>query len=242
MTLYKLIVRDDTATCQITWFNQSYLKNKFKIGETYKFYGRVKRIINQTEIMSPVYDEQYSCKNTGKIIPIYRSTYELSQNVLRQIIQNSLREVKHIDETLPEYIIKKYGLLEINEAVKNIHFPESFNKYREARNRLVFEELLIMQLALLNLKDKYTNKEKGIAFDKNARMSEIINELPFTLTKAQNRVLEEIDKDMEAEKCMNRLLQGDVGSGKTAVSMVAAYKAVKSRISSCINGSNCYTC
>ena len=99
-----------------------------------------------------------------------------------------------------------------------------------------------MQLALLNLKDKYTNKEKGIAFDKNVKMSEIINTLPFKLTNAQTRVLEEIEKDMENEKSMNRLLQGDVGSGKTAVSMVSAYKAVKSRISSSINGTNSNTC
>jgi len=228
MTLYKLVVRDDTATCQITWFNQSYLKNKFKLGETYKFYGRVKRVINQTEIMSPVFDEKDSSKNTGKIIPIYSSIYELSQNVLRQIMENALKETTHLQETLPDYLIKKYGLIGINEAIKNIHFPEDFAKHKKARQRLVFEELLIMQLALLNLKDKYTNKEKGITFNENIKMSEMIDSLPFKLTNAQVRVLEEIEKDMESEKSMNRLLQGDVGSGKTAVSIVSAFKAVKS--------------
>ena len=242
MTLYKLIVRDDTATCQITWFNQPYLKTKFKLGETYQFFGKVKRVINQTEIMFPVFDERNSSKNTGKIIPIYSSIYELSQNVLRQIIENALKETKNIEETLPKYLIDEYNLIGINEAINNIHFPEDFQKYKKARQRLVFEELLIMQLALLNLKDKYTNKEAGIAFDKNVKMSEIIDTLPFKLTNAQTKVLEEIEKDMENEKSMNRLLQGDVGSGKTAVSMVSAYKAVKSRISSGINGTNSNTC
>ena len=189
MTLYKLIVRDDTATCQITWFNQSYLKTKFKLGETYKFFGKVKRIINQTEIMSPVFDENNSSKNTGKIIPIYSSIYELSQNILRQIIENALKEATNLQETLPDYLIKEYGLIGINEAIKNIHFPNDFQKYKKARQRLVFEELLIMQLALLNLKDKYTNTEKGIAFDKNVKMSEMIDSLPFKHTNAQIRVL-----------------------------------------------------
>lgn len=240
MTLYKLIVRDDTATCQITWFNQPYLKTKFKLGETYKFFGKVKRKINQIEIISPVFDEKNSCKNTGRIIPVYPTIYELSQNTLRQIIENALKETENITETLPEYLIKNYKLCNIKEALNNIHFPKNFKKCNEAKKRLVFEELLILQLALLNLKNKYTVNSNGIAFSKDIKMSEIIEKLPFQLTNAQTKVLKEIEKDMEAEKSMNRLLQGDVGSGKTAVSIVSAYKAVKSRISSCYNGTNSY--
>lgn len=236
MTLYKLIVRDDTATCQITWFNQSYLKNKFKLGERYKFFGKVKRTLNQIEIMSPVFDEKDTFKNTGKIIPIYPTIYELSQNTLRQIMENALKEIENIEETLPEYLIKKYELCNIKEALQNIHFPKSFEAYNKAKRRLVFEELFILQLALLNLKDKYTKNNNGIAFNKDVKMSEIICKLPFKLTNAQTKVLEEIERDMESSKSMNRLLQGDVGSGKTAVSIVSAYKAVKSRISSCSYG------
>ena len=228
MTICKLVVRDDTATCQITWFNMTYLKSKFKTGETYHFYGKVKRRINQIEIISPVFDEESKNKNTGKIIPLYPLTYNLSQNVLRQIIENGLKEVTtKFNETLPEYIIEKYGLININDAINSIHFPKDFTEYEKARKRLVFEELLIMQLALLNLKNKYTGETKGIAFSKEVKMSDAINKLPFKLTKAQANVLEEIDKDMESVKPMNRLLQGDVGSGKTAVATIAAYKAVK---------------
>ena len=134
----------------------------------------------------------------------------------------------NLKETLPQYLLKKYKLEDINNATKHIHFPEEFRDFNIARNRLVFEELLTVQLALLELKNSYNNDIKGIEFSKNAKMSDVINTLPFKLTKAQLRVLEEIDRDMESSKNMNRLLQGDVGSGKTVVAMCAAYKAVKS--------------
>jgi len=228
MAIYKLIVRDDTATCTLTWFNCFYLKNKFKVGETYKFFGKVKRSINQIEIMTPIFDEQASNKNTGRIIPIYPSIGELPQNALRKIIENGLNEVSSLPETLPDYLIKEYNIMGKNEAVKQIHFPDDFKKYNEARKRLVFEELLIMQLALLTFKNNYNKDKEGIAFSKDAKMSEIIDKLPFKLTGAQARVLAEIDEDMESNKSMNRLLQGDVGSGKTAVAMVACYKAIRS--------------
>ncbi len=229
MSIYKLIVRDDTATCNLTWFNAYYLKNRFKVGETYQFFGKVKRRMNQIDISNPIFDYENSNKNTGKIIPIYSSINELSQNILRKIVENALNEVKgNLPETLPKYLIEEYGLMDINLATQNIHFPENFEKCNGARKRLVFEELLIMQLALLNIKRSYNVDVTGIEFSKEAKMYDVINELPFKLTNAQIRVLEEIDRDMESKKTMNRLLQGDVGSGKTAVAMVAAYKAVKS--------------
>ncbi len=228
MTIYKLVVRDETATCTLTWFNVPFLKKRFIVGDTYKFFGKVKRKLNQIEMMTPIIDEQDSNKNTGRIIPIYPSTYNLSQNILRKIIENALEEANVLPETIPEYLIKEYKLMGINEAIKQIHFPNSFEDYNKARTRLVFEELLIMQLALLTFKTNYDKDKKGISFSTDAKMSEIIDSLPFKLTNAQSRVLEEIDKDMESKKMMNRLLQGDVGSGKTAVAMCAAFKAVRS--------------
>ena len=178
---------------------------------------------------SPVFDSEEKENNTGKIIPIYPLTYNLSQNVIRRIIENGLKEINgNLTETMPEYLLKDYNLYSLEEAIKKIHFPERFEDFNLARKRLVFEELLAMQLALLELKNNYTTDTKGIEFSKEAKMSDIINTLPFNLTKAQLRVLEEIDSDMESDKPMNRLLQGDVGSGKTVVAMIAAYKAVKS--------------
>ena len=230
MTIYKLIVRDETGTCILTWFNQKYLKNKFVLGQKYKFYGKVSIKYGRIEMNSPVYDADNTNKNTGKIIPLYPLTFGLYQNTIRQVMENAIEVVEKEDilkETLPQYILEQYHLEDIKKATKQIHFPDNFKEFEEARKRLVFEELLTMQLALMSLKNKYTKEEKGITFDKNVKMSDVINELPFRLTKAQLRVLEEIDNDMENSKPMNRLLQGDVGSGKTVVAMIASYKAVK---------------
>ena len=226
--MLKMLVRDDTGDCVLTWFNQTYLKNKFKVGERYQFYGKVSIKYGRIEMTRPVFDKDGLSKNTGKIIPIYPLTFNLSQNKLRSIIENGLKvALGKLEETIPEYILKEYNLEEINKATKQIHFPDNFTEYSKARRRLVFEELLTVQLALSSLKSRYDKEIDGIEFDKNVKMSDVINSLPFKLTKAQLRVLEEIDKDMESNKPMNRLLQGDVGSGKTIVSIISAYKAAK---------------
>ncbi len=228
MTILKMNVRDDTGVCQITWFNQPYVKQLFKPGEYYKFYGKVSKKGSKVEMNSPVYDKEDSFKNTGKIIPIYPSTFKLPQSTLRKVIENGLIEIDgKLEETLPEYLKKEYGLCSLNMAISQIHFPDSFDDFEIARKRLVFEELISMQLALLALKNQYTKDVVGIEFSKDAKMSDVIDKLPFSLTKAQLRVLEEIDNDMESSKPMNRLLQGDVGSGKTIVALIAAYKCVK---------------
>lgn len=228
-TMQRLVVRDETASCTITWFNQSYLKNKFQMGQTYKFYGKITNHFGKLTMTSPVFDPNEKNFNTGKIIPLYPLTYQLSQNVLRRIMEAGLAEVKgKLEETLPAYILEQYQLETINEAIEQIHFPKELEDFERARKRLVFEELLSTQLALLELKNSYRNEEQGIQFDKNVKISDVINQLPFHLTRAQLRVLEEIEDNMEDKTSMNRLLQGDVGSGKTVVAMCAAYKAVKS--------------
>ena len=227
-SMQKLVIRDETGVATAVWFNQSYLKNKFEQGKKYTFYGKVNNTFGRITINSPVFDEEGKSSNTGKIIPIYPLTFSLSQNTIRRIMENAIKEVEgNLEETLPDYILKEYKLEGINEATKSIHFPQEFKDFNIARNRLAFEELLTMQLALLELKNSYINEEKGIQFSKDVHMSDIINKLPFRLTNAQRRVLEEIDNNMESEKPMNRLLQGDVGSGKTVIAMCAAYKAVK---------------
>jgi ATP-dependent DNA helicase RecG len=157
MTIYKLIVRDDTASAILTWYNQGYLKSKFKLGETYSFYGKVTKKNGNVEMLSPTFDEEGKNKNTGKIIPIYPLTYQLSQNTIRQIIENGLNASKGLlTETLPDYLINEYNLLPFEEATNKIHFPSDFDEFNLARKRLVFEELLSMQLALLSLKNQYT--------------------------------------------------------------------------------------
>ena len=175
-------------------------------------------------MISPVFDEIENTNNTGKIIPIYPLTFSLTQNTIRKIIEEGLKKIKEnggLEETLPDYILKEYKLEDANKANYEIHFPDDFDEFKKARKRLVFEELFSVQLALLQLKNNNLTDKKGIKFSKDVKMSDVINKLPFQLTKAQLRVLQEIDDNMESDKSMNRLLQGDVGSGKTVVAMIA---------------------
>ena len=229
MTIVKVLVQDETGRCLITWFNQDYIKTKIHSKEKYRFYGKVTKKPGQFEMASPVFDKEGEYKNTGKIVPIYPTTKGLSETVIRQAVENALSIMEDkIEDNLPEYICERFNLMNESEALKQIHFPENMEELKKARTRLVFEELLTFQLALLSLKNQYESEIRGIKYSKDVHMSDVINTLPFNLTKAQLRVLEDIDRDMESEKPMNRLLQGDVGSGKTVVAMIAAYKAVKS--------------
>ena len=227
-TMQKIMLRDETAQAEAVWFNQTYLKSKFTVGKKYMLYGKIEKKFGRIQILSPVFDEYGIKSNTGRIIPIYPLTYNLSQNILRKIMENAIKEVYgNLLETLPDYVIKSQMLLNINEAIKSIHFPKDLKDFNLARKRLVFEELFMTQLALLSLKNNDILEKKGIQFSEKYKMEEMIKRFPFVLTNAQKRVLDEIEKDMEQNKVMNRLLQGDVGSGKTAVAMCAAYKAVK---------------
>lgn len=214
MTIYKLLVSDETGSCILVWYNQYYLKTQFRIGNTYTFFGKVSRKFgNKIEVLSPVFDCEGVSKNTGKIIPIYPLTYNLTQNSIRLIMENGVKSVKNnMPEILPQNVIEKNNLLGINEAIEQIHFPKNLDSYEKARFRLVFEELLTTQLALLMLKTNNDNEKKGIKFNKDISVIDLINSLPFKLTNAQSKVLDEIIADMEKEKVMNRLLQGDVGS------------------------------
>ena len=203
-----------------------------KYGKKYRFFGKISNKYGKIDLTSPVFDEIEKKNNTGKIIPLYPLTFSLSQNTIRKIIENGLKDVEEdggLKETLPQYILNEYKLEEINKAIETVHFPKEFADFEIARKRFVFEELLSTQLALLQLKNSNLKDHKGISFSKDAHISDVINSLPFNLTKAQLRVLEEIDKNMEQDKSMNRLLQGVVGSGKTVEAMISAYKAVKSR-------------
>ncbi len=226
--LYKLAVQDDTGTAICTWFNNKYVKNYVIPNEQYMMYAKVSRKNGRVELLHPEYEKIDENNKTGRIVPIYHLTEKITQNSLRKEIQIALSKINGtIPESLPQYIIEQYNLSDINFSINNIHFPYSKQAFIKARTRLVFEELLELQLMLLLLKNGYTNSLQGIQFD-DISTDEILGCLSFNLTNAQKRVLEEIFEDMESNKCMNRLIQGDVGSGKTVVAAIAMYKAIKS--------------
>ncbi|MGE5474225.1 MAG: ATP-dependent DNA helicase RecG [Ignavibacteriales bacterium] len=229
LTIQKLLVKDETGTCILTWFNQSYLKDTFKPSSEFVFFGKPSRKFGHLEIQNPVFEKvDEELKETGKIVPIYPSTLNLSQKIIRTTIRNALEVVDgQLQEFLPEEIRRKYKLAELNYSISNIHFPKDEKSFDFARKRLVFEELFLLQLGLLSIKNRINTGAEGIQFKPIPELEEFIKVLPFKLTGAQKRVFDEINEDMEKSKPMNRLIQGDVGSGKTIVAALAMYKAVK---------------
>ena len=225
------LIKDATGGIFVTFYNQAYMKNNFSVGERYIFYGKVKWKINKIEMESPEYekievDNQLEAK--ASIIPIYPITKKLSQKVLRGLIDTALKEsLVNVKENLPDKIRESYGLIDKKTALTNIHFPKDNQLFFKARRRLVFEELFMLLLTLSSLKEDFMEKNEGIDYQVPDDFETFISKLPFALTNAQKRVLEEIIQDMKSPYAMNRLLQGDVGSGKTVVAAVMLFICVR---------------
>lgn len=224
-------VKDETGSLIITFFGQPYMKNNFKLGESYLFYGKVKHKYGYYEMDSPEYQKVVDPEHLGtvaKITPIYPATQKLSQKVIRQLLATCLEEIlPQIKDYLPESIKKQYHLIDKQEALRGIHFPKDNNHFFEARKRLVFEELFLLQLSLYQLKADFAKKLLGVQHQVTQELKDFMATLPFELTGAQKRVMKEIVKDMKSTYAMNRLVQGDVGSGKTVIAAIALFIAVK---------------
>lgn len=228
MHILSFDVEDETGKGTMTFFNQPFLKNSIKIGATYNVYGKAVRERFITKISSPIAEKAGENLKTGGIVP----KYALKKGVTNNEIVKLIREVNvSLPEVLPDYLIKKYALFSRNIAVKTMHFPDDLETLEKARKRLAFEELFLLQFALLTLKDN-NRSEKSIKLKDNERLKNFIDNLPFKLTEGQDKSLNEIINDLKSEKRMNRLLQGDVGSGKTIVAVIAMYFAYINRYQS----------
>ena len=227
LSIQTCVVEDPTGACELTWFNKNYLTRNIRINEEYLFYGKVDAPKFGTKTMTnPQIEKVKVDTKEEKLLPVYKLTKDMTQNIVRNIMQNALK-TNYIRENMPEYILRENNLINKNSAINNIHFPENENLLKESLYRLKFEELLLTQCSLLFFKN--ANKISfGSKCNKDNSENDLIKDLPFNLTNAQTKVINEITKDMENELAMNRLLQGDVSSGKTIVSIIAAYKAVKS--------------
>jgi len=231
LIITKLSVFDDTGKLNVVWFNNRFIKNAFKEGDEVLMHGKIKRIGKDLVMETPEYERANSGKsvNLMRIAPYYSLTEGLSQKDIRKTVYTALQ---HINEKLmdvfPEELRKKYGLAEINFCINNIHFPESLDNLELARKRLIFEEFFMMQSGLIHIKKINSEGKKGISFDRTSDMQKFIEKLPFKLTSAQMRVFKEVSKDMESSNIMNRLVQGDVGSGKTVIAALALLKCVRS--------------
>ncbi|MCC0726904.1 ATP-dependent DNA helicase RecG [Clostridioides sp. ZZV14-6045] len=227
MTLTKIDVKDETGSAKLVFFNKTYIKNTFRPGDSILVFGKVKKRFNNLELTSC--ELEYltnSPKNTCRFMPVYQLTYGVTNKEIISIIKTVLEDKELIiQEYMPQRIIEKYRLCNIDFAVRNIHSPSNKESLKIALYRIVFEELLILQLGLFVFKSG-RNKENGIKFTISESLKNIISSLPFKLTKAQNRALDEIINDMNSDKIMNRLVQGDVGSGKTVVALLALANCV----------------
>lgn len=227
LVITKIGVRDETGFARLVFFNQEYISSTLKKGDTIFVFGKVKKTSHGVELSScEVEQMSNNPKNTCGIMPIYPLTYGLTNKELINIIKTVFNnEQVYIKEYLPNKIIQKYKLCSIDFAVKNIHGPANKESLKVALYRLVFEEFLMLQLGLFLFKNGVIEKT-GINFEKNQKLEKVLNSLPFKLTNAQNRALNEIIEDMNCEKVMNRLVQGDVGSGKTVVALLALANCV----------------
>ena len=228
LTFTRLQVFDDTDEITLLWYNQPYMKTALKSGEVYLFTGRMQKKYNRREIVSPEYESIKDNFAGGRIVPVYPSVDGISQKMLRSYLEEALKQVSGtLTEELPLWIRKKYHLAEKNFAQTNIHFPRTEEAFYDARRRLVFEEFFLLQTALFSLREELLGRGSGIVMEHPEAMDEFQKSLPFSMTNAQKKVLSEIAADMTSGKIMSRLVQGDVGSGKTAVAMAAAYWAIQ---------------
>ncbi|MBQ0105865.1 MAG: ATP-dependent DNA helicase RecG [Armatimonadetes bacterium] len=228
----RAVFTDGTGEAVLTWFNQKFIKTKLDriLGQTLILYGQITFNGYNREIKSPKFEtENENTASVGRIVPIYPCTEGVDGDRLRTLIHNAVKEnIHHIREFLPKDIREKYHLMGLGEALINIHFPENEEKREEARRRLVFDELFLIQTGLALKRKRNTVPGEGIVFGVPEGFSEELKKIiPFELTDAQKRCIKEILSDMRKNASMNRLLQGDVGSGKTVVALASMLFCVR---------------
>ncbi len=227
MTIYKFIAEDDSAQVEITLFNQKFLAQKLRYGREYLFYGKLNGNFYIRQMTSPkIMETSY---NT--VEPIYPVIKELSSKNIEKLVKTALGEAQ-IEETLSQEIRDRNGFCDIKYALENIHFPRSEESFERAKIRLVFEELFVLQAGLSFLKKHSRGMTASVI--KNNCFGEFKSVLPFSMTNAQERVVNECIEDMLGTRPMNRLVQGDVGSGKTAVAAAVMYVAAKNGLQSAL--------
>lgn len=222
--IVKAMVTDGTGIMEILWFGMPYIKKSLKIGEEYLFIGQTKKSA-VFQLINPEYKlfsvQQKVSKN--EILPIYSSNKNITQNSLRKLVEKFLVNfLNYFEENIPDELIKEYKIMERKSAIKNIHYPISMKEIEEAKRRFAIEELLILELGIL--KNRFiienVNSKNYEVEGKKEKVKNFLSQLTFNLTNAQKKVIKEIYDEISNGKIVNRLIQGDVGSGKTVVAMV----------------------
>ncbi|MHB9306200.1 ATP-dependent DNA helicase RecG [Fusobacterium polymorphum] len=222
--IVKAMVTDGTGIMEILWFGMPYIKKSLKVGEEYLFIGQTKKA-NIFQLINPEY-KLYSGQqkvSENEILPIYSSNKNITQNSLRKLVEKFLVTfLNYFEENIPDELIKEYKIMERKKAIKNIHYPVSVKEIEEAKRRFAIEELLILELGIL--KNRFiienSNSKNYEVEGKKDKVRNFLSLLPFSLTNAQKKVIKEIYDEISNGKIVNRLIQGDVGSGKTVVAIV----------------------
>ena len=231
MLIAKATVTDGDDVVAVTFFNNKYIDKMLKSGEEYLFYGKITLgKFSAREMVSPMFIKS---SQSMEIRPIYPQNKSITSKIIQSAVQNTLNNIDDIPEYLPESILKRFDLVSLDTAIRNIHFPQNDSDLQKARDRLIFDELFILQLSLLCLKNENTKVTTGNLINQNYT-EEFFSLLPFEPTNAQKRAVNEAVCDMQSGKQMNRLLQGDVGSGKTAVAAAIVYNTAKNGMQSAL--------
>lgn len=219
-------LRDERGDAiKATWFNSLYLKGKLTIGSTFIFRGFVKENYSNFSIEQPkIFGIAEYNKKKGEMQPVYPLVSGLTNNMVQKAVKQALKLVE-TEEFLPEKIRNKYGLEGLQQAIEHIHYPTDKNQLYSARKRLIFDEFFMFIYNIRNLKDKNTEIHNRHILEEPKEVKTLINDLPYELTNAQKRTWEEIKRDISSTKVMNRLIQGDVGSGKTIIAFFALITA-----------------
>lgn len=228
LTVISTVIGDVTGKCRLTWFNAPFLRNTLKRGMNMVFRGKMtirnnQRVMEHPEIYTPAAYQQ----KLNSMQPIYGLTAGLTNNLVTKMVREVLEQMELEKDYLPEEIRIREHLAEYNFAVSQIHFPENQENYLIARNRLAFDEFLLFILALQHLKEKTEAEENHYRMKEVWKTEEVIESLPYQLTKAQQNVWYEIERDLKGERLMARLVQGDVGSGKTIIAFLAMIMAAE---------------
>ena len=222
-------VSDGTGILNLTWFNAPYVVNALSKGEYFTFFGKVSRKGMIFEMINPIIEPETKLgEKTGKIIPVYSCTKGLTQQNIRGAVESALKNLEEpVADIIPDYIREKYSLQDADKAIRMMHFPGEFNAFEEAHRTLAFEEFLVLQTGVASSK-RYRSGKIAPQISNVKCIAEFAKQLPFELTTAQKRVINEIAADIKKDSPMNRLVQGDVGSGKTVVAAAVMYAVAKS--------------
>lgn len=228
LTLVTCIVKDGTGVVKLTWYNSPFLKQVFHIGQTFIFVGTLIVRNHQLTMEHPEYytQAQYD-KLVSSLQPVYPLTEGLSNKVVTKAVAGALVYLDEITDKVPEEIRKSFSLMPLDKAIQGTHFPDNMDTLMECRNRLVFDEFFWFLLHMRLMREKTVKARNHFVMKDYSAVDAFIERLPFSLTKGQAQAIREIEEDMSGDTVMNRLIQGDVGSGKTAVAEMALLAAVK---------------